>query len=76
MAGEFREHYLWEDSLRRDHLGLECGFWATPDLRVALGYGFTGADPLEGAATATQHGIYLNLTSKMNGILELLRRKP
>jgi hypothetical protein len=76
VAAEVREHYLWQDSLRRDHLGIECGFWATGDLRVALGYAFTGADPLQGAETATQNGLYLNLTSKMNGILELLRRKP
>jgi len=76
VAVEVREHYLWEDSLRRDHLGMECGFWATENLRVALGYAFTGADPLEGSETVTRSGLYLNLTSKLNGILDLLRRKP
>lgn len=76
VAGEVRTVYLWEDSLSRNHLGIEAGFWVHPDLRVALGYGFTRSDPLEGAESATGSGIYVTVSTKLNRILKLLEGKP
>jgi hypothetical protein len=76
VAGEVRDVTLWQDDLRRDSAGLECGFWATADLRVGLGYGFTSSRPLEGEDPSIQQGFYLNLATKLNRILDLLRRKP
>jgi len=76
VAGEVRDVFLWQDDLRRDSLGLECGFWASQDLRVGLGYGFTGSRPLEGEDPSIQQGFYFNLTTKLNRILELLKRNP
>ena len=76
VAGEVRDVTLWQDHLRRDSLGLEWGFWANEEIRIGLGYGFTGSRPLEGEDTATRSGFYPNLTTKMNRILELRRREP
>ena len=76
VAGEVRTVYLWEDSLSRNHLGIEAGFWVHPDLRVAVGYGFIRSDPLEGAESATGSGIYVTVSTKLNRILKLLEGKP
>jgi len=76
LAGEVRDVTLWQDRLRRDSFGLEWGFWANEDFRVGLGYGFTGSRVLEGADTQVRRGFYLNLATKMNRILDLLRREP
>jgi hypothetical protein len=43
---------------------------------VGLGYGFTGSRALEGDDTQVRRGFYLNLATKMNRILDLLRREP
>jgi uncharacterized repeat protein (TIGR01451 family) len=76
VAGEVRDVILWQTDLRRDSLGLECGFWATGDLRLGLGYGFTSSKPLETEDPSIKQGFYFNLTTKLNRILELLRRNP
>jgi hypothetical protein len=76
VAGELRDVTLWQDDLRRDSLGLECGFWATGDVRVGLGYGFTSSKPLEGEDPSIHQGFYFNLTTKLNRILELLKKNP
>jgi hypothetical protein len=76
VAGEVRDVTLWQADLRRDSLGLEGGFWATADIRIGLGYGFTSSKPLEGEDPSIQRGFYLNLTTKLNRILELLKRNP
>ncbi len=75
-AGEIRNVILWQDSLHRNSLGLEWGIWAIQDLRIGLGYGFTQSVALEGADESIKSGIYLNLSAKMNAILDLLRKKP
>jgi uncharacterized repeat protein (TIGR01451 family) len=75
-AGEIRNVIQWQDSLHRNSLGLEWGIWAVQDLRIGVGYGFTQSVTLEGADESIQSGIYLNLSAKMNAILDLLRKKP
>ena len=75
-AGEIRNVILWQDSLHRNSLGLEWGIWALQDLRVGLGYGFTQSVALEGADESIKSGVYLNISAKVNAILDLLRKKP
>jgi len=75
-AGEVRNVILWQDSLHRNSLGLEWGIWALEDLRIGLGYGFTQSVALEGTDESIKEGFYLNLSAKMNAILDLLRKKP
>ncbi|HEV8337093.1 MAG TPA: hypothetical protein VGR67_11805 [Candidatus Polarisedimenticolia bacterium] len=75
-AGEIRDVTLWQDRLRRRSLGLEAGFWATEDLRVGCGYGLTGTRAVEGDEESFKRGFYLNLTTKLNRILELIRENP
>jgi uncharacterized repeat protein (TIGR01451 family) len=75
-AGEIRDVTLWQDHLRRRSLGLEAGFWATPDLRVGCGYALTGSRAVEGDEESFKRGFYLNLTTKLNRILELIRGNP
>jgi hypothetical protein len=41
-----------------------------------LGYGFTQSVALEGTDESIKDGFYLNLSAKMNAILDLLRKKP
>jgi uncharacterized repeat protein (TIGR01451 family) len=76
VAGEVRDLWLWDDDLRRDSAGAELGFWATQDLRLGLGYGYTASQPLEGHEAAVRDGVYFNLTTKMHRILQLLGREP
>jgi hypothetical protein len=75
-AGEVRNVIQWQDSLHRNSLALEWGFWAIEDLRIGLGYGFTQSVALEGTDESIKDGFYLNLTAKVNAILDLLRKKP
>ena len=51
-AGEARDAYLWQDCLWRNSLGLEWGIWVSQDLRIGLGYAFTGSRPLPGEEEA------------------------
>jgi uncharacterized repeat protein (TIGR01451 family) len=76
LAGEARDARIWQEALRRDSFALEWGAWITEDLRIAVGYGFTGSRALEGEDLATRSGPYLNLTTKINRILDLFGRRP
>jgi hypothetical protein len=76
VAGEIRDLRPWDDDLRRDSFGTEVGFWATQDLRVGVGYGYTASKPIEGHEAAVQDGFYFNLTTKVHRILRLLGREP
>jgi uncharacterized repeat protein (TIGR01451 family) len=76
VAGEIRDLRLWQDDLHRDSLGTELGFWATQDLRLGFGYGYTASQPIEGHESAVRDGFYLNLTTKVHRILQLFGREP
>jgi hypothetical protein len=52
------------------------GFWATQDLRIGVGYGYTASKPIEGHEAAVRDGFYINLTTKVHRILRLLGREP
>ena len=57
----------------RSAYGTEVGFWALPDLRVGLGYNFSGKrEPAGFSPLPSKSGFYFTLTSKISRLFDLM----
>jgi hypothetical protein len=57
---------------QRSVYGTEIGFWAIPDLRVGIGYAFTGAgEPGLDRAMPSKQGFYFTITSKLSNLFDV-----
>jgi uncharacterized repeat protein (TIGR01451 family) len=72
-AGEVRLMLQPSSGTRRSVYGTELGFWALPDLRLGLGYNFTGSREPVGAHSLlpVRSGFYFTLSSKLSNLFDL-----
>jgi uncharacterized repeat protein (TIGR01451 family) len=72
-AGEARLILQPSSGTRRTVYGTELGFWALPDLRLGLGYNFTGSREPVGARSGlpVRSGFYFTLSSKLSNLFDL-----
>jgi uncharacterized repeat protein (TIGR01451 family) len=62
---------------RRTGLGAEVGYWPLADLRLGLGYNFTGhQEPPGGAFNHSRKGIYFSVTTKVSNLFNLFGTSP
>jgi len=65
---------------RRSSYGAELGFWLLEDLRLAIGYNFTGYRALVSGPTSTgannRQGVYFSLTTRLSNFFNLLGTSP
>ena len=63
---------IWQPSADYSELGLllETGYYLTPELRLAAGYVFGRADDEDFTGTRSAGGPYLNMTVKLNSLLD------
>jgi len=72
-AAEFRWLAQPVTGTRRTSLGTELGYWLMPDLRVGVGYNFTGVREPVGnlAAGPNKSGFYFTISSKLSSLFNL-----
>jgi len=72
-AAEFRWLAQPVTGTRRTSLGTELGYWLMPDLRVGVGYNFTGVREPVGnlAAGPSKSGFYFTISSKLSNLFNL-----
>jgi hypothetical protein len=73
VATEFRWLAQPVTGTRRTSLGTELGYWLLPDLRVGVGYNFTGVrEPMGNlAAGPGKSGFYFTISSKLSNLFNL-----
>ena len=73
VAAEFRWLAQPVTGTRRTSVGTELGYWLLPDLRVGLGYNFTGVREPVGnlAAGPSKSGFYFTFSSKPSNLFNL-----
>jgi hypothetical protein len=73
VAAEYRWLAQPVTGTRRTSLGTELGYWVLPDLRVGVGYNFTGVREPVGnlAAGPGKSGFYLTISSKLSNLFNL-----
>ena len=49
---------------------MEAGFYATPDLRLSLGYGFGHVGDRDFTGSHSSGGVYLGFTAKVNQLFD------
>jgi hypothetical protein len=71
-AGETRLIFQPSSQTRRTVYGTELGLWAMPDLRLGLGYNFTGAgEPGLDRVMPRRQGFYFTISSKLSSLFDL-----
>jgi hypothetical protein len=74
-AAELRDLFQPASSTSRRSYASEMGYWAMPNLRIALGYNFTSVSAPAGSFyNPVRRGFYLNLTSKLSGLFDLFEK--
>ncbi|HKP36538.1 MAG TPA: hypothetical protein VJT71_06740, partial [Pyrinomonadaceae bacterium] len=70
----FENRLLFQPSSKtmRSIYASEAGFWAIPDLRLGVGYNFTGSmEPPGSQFSPTRRGFYFTITSKLSNLFDL-----
>ncbi len=71
-AVETRMLFQPSSSTTRTTYATEAGFWALPDVRLAVGYNFTAAkEPAGAQVLPTRRGFYFTITSKLSNLFNL-----
>lgn len=71
-AIETRLLFQPSSSTRRSVYATEAGFWALPDMRLGVGYNFTGAkEPAGSQVLPTRRGFYFTISSKLSNLFDL-----
>lgn len=71
-ALESRLLFQPSSSTRRSVYATEGGFWALPDMRLAVGYNFTSAqEPAGVQIRPTRRGFYFTISSKLSNLFDL-----
>jgi uncharacterized repeat protein (TIGR01451 family) len=71
-AAEMRLIYQPSSNTQHNVYATELGFWALPDLRLGVGYNFTGAqEPAGSNPIPTRRGMYFTITSKLSNLFDL-----
>jgi uncharacterized repeat protein (TIGR01451 family) len=73
VAAEFRWLAQPVTGTRRAASGAELGYWALPDLRIGVGYNFTGTREPAGNVLngGTKRGFYFTISSKLSNLFNL-----
>ena len=73
LATEFRWLAQPVTGTRRTSLGTELGYWLLPDLRVGVGYNFTGVrEPMGNVGVGpSKSGFYFTISSKLSNLFNL-----
>jgi uncharacterized repeat protein (TIGR01451 family) len=62
---------------RRTGAGAEVGYWPLADLRLGLGYNFTGyREPPGGSLNRSRKGVYFSITTKISNLFNLFGTSP
>jgi uncharacterized repeat protein (TIGR01451 family) len=72
LAGEMRAMFQPQSGTSNRSFGTELGYWALPDLRLAVGYNFSHAgEPQPGSNGGPRRGFYFNISTKLSNLFDL-----